>query len=517
MKNLEEDKEEKQAYIDKEILEKGYEPQEFFFYLRNFKNDGQNLDNWSLDELKEAIQEFHDFQLAQKLQDEEENDKNNPSRLLFGSGLEQNPRQTPQGQPIISNKQLPKIMPLLNQYQPGSYLEVTQLKPSIINKNSKRIRVRCVGNKVNQVTEFLFIKSNQLQFNIQTYPMKWDVVRIESDVYLLRKLLQLQFPHLLIAPLPARQEYKFTKKSIAKRLKYFERFFDSLCRSEQLCTYQILVEFLMIKHNNSKTFQEKMKAEEQLLTKQRQYLKPEVEHLSSFYGKVQTQLHPLAASFSLPVFIESYETILQNLFILGQELKEKSDVLCASFLKFQEILVKISQNHGDVCLPQLEIFAYLSKVFGTEGFVLSQQGDTIQEALKYLKFNLQYMPELKEIQQKSEYSVQKFKKAEKNFLTKREKVIQQLGQDNQSQVSKELIDRLLPVETKELEKSAQFMNYFTNQIFQEAKRMQFEMEYEGMKDNFRDLAKKIVVGLNQRNIQWSGIINSLEKIEFENI
>lgn len=42
------------------------------------------------------------------------------------------------------------------------------------------------------------------------------------------------------------------------------------------------------------------------------------------------------------------------------------------------------------------------------------------------------------------------------------------------------------------------------------------MEYEGMKDNFKDMIRKITGGLNQRNIQWSGIINAFDKVKFEN-
>ena len=62
----------------------------------------------------------------------------------------------------------------------------------------------------------------------------------------------------------------------------------------------------MIKHSNIKTFQEKMKLEEAALTKARNILKPEVHELSSLYDKVPTKLQPLAASFSLPVFTETY-------------------------------------------------------------------------------------------------------------------------------------------------------------------------------------------------------------------
>ena len=66
----------------------------------------------------------------------------------------------------------------------------------------------------------------------------------------------------------------------------------------------------MIKHNKPKTFQDKMKNEETFLSKNRNPLKPEMEELSSLYDKIPTRLDPLAASFNLPLFIESYENLL---------------------------------------------------------------------------------------------------------------------------------------------------------------------------------------------------------------
>jgi hypothetical protein len=97
--------------------------------------------------------------------------------------------------------------------------------------------------------------------------MKWEVIRSENDVYQIRKILQLQFPHQIIPPLPSKTESKFNTKSINKRAKYVQRFFNAVCKNEVLCTYQILVEFLMIRHNIVISFKEKMKKEEELLQK----------------------------------------------------------------------------------------------------------------------------------------------------------------------------------------------------------------------------------------------------------
>ena len=51
--------EQKQIYLRENILDKGYEAEDFVTYLTSKKGDeGMNLMNWSLDELKSVVQEY---------------------------------------------------------------------------------------------------------------------------------------------------------------------------------------------------------------------------------------------------------------------------------------------------------------------------------------------------------------------------------------------------------------------------------------------------------------------------
>jgi hypothetical protein len=49
------------------------------------------------------------------------------------------------------------------------------------------------------------------------------------------------------------------------------------------------------------------------------------------------------------------------------------------------------------------------------------------------------------------------------------------------------------------------MHYFANQVLQEVRRMQYQMEYPGMAENFKLLIKSYTEGLNQRSMQWSNV------------
>lgn len=51
-------REEKQEYLRVNVLEKGYESDVFISFLEDQRIDGANIDSWTLDELKSAVQEF---------------------------------------------------------------------------------------------------------------------------------------------------------------------------------------------------------------------------------------------------------------------------------------------------------------------------------------------------------------------------------------------------------------------------------------------------------------------------
>jgi hypothetical protein len=57
---MEDDKEIKQTYLRTEIMEKGFNTDEFVDFLLEKKGgeDGANVENWAMDDLKAAVEEF---------------------------------------------------------------------------------------------------------------------------------------------------------------------------------------------------------------------------------------------------------------------------------------------------------------------------------------------------------------------------------------------------------------------------------------------------------------------------
>ena len=52
------DIEQKQNYLINEIMNQNYDPEKFSYYISNLKENGTDLNNWTLEELKEIVISF---------------------------------------------------------------------------------------------------------------------------------------------------------------------------------------------------------------------------------------------------------------------------------------------------------------------------------------------------------------------------------------------------------------------------------------------------------------------------
>lgn len=85
--NAEEDKIKKQQFLITNIVEAGYDKQEFAEYMANWKDNGTDIDEWSLIELMDMVHDFQkqhhkirpqDSHHVQKHDEHKEEDKDQP-------------------------------------------------------------------------------------------------------------------------------------------------------------------------------------------------------------------------------------------------------------------------------------------------------------------------------------------------------------------------------------------------------------------------------------------------------
>ena len=87
MKDETSDIEEKQQYLIEEILKKNYNADKFSDYMKNLKENGTELSNWTFDELKQVVQTYinqqnsNEINNSDNVEKEVENVRNSFSNL----------------------------------------------------------------------------------------------------------------------------------------------------------------------------------------------------------------------------------------------------------------------------------------------------------------------------------------------------------------------------------------------------------------------------------------------------
>ena len=134
------------------------------------------------------------------------------------------------------------------------FVPTSIIEPTLLN--SKRINIRVTEGSVKHGGLFA---ANYILYKISTEPLGWTISRKDMDFYQLRKILLKKYPYMIIPPLPVKKK-KEAEKSIRRREKYFTRFLQALCRSEEIKSDQYFCDWLQ--NDDTKEFTKTTKAAE---------------------------------------------------------------------------------------------------------------------------------------------------------------------------------------------------------------------------------------------------------------
>ena len=167
----------KQDLLKNEIIDKNYDKTAFINFCMSKKDNGDDLNNWTYEELSVVVNEFISSQKpAPEEQKEEEEIKTENIEKIEKFNAEEH-----------KNFKEKKIN--------CRKLESTEL-------NNKEISV-IVENPVT-VEGGIFGKS-YIKYEVKTAPFGWSVERRYSDFDTLRKLLQKYYPSFYVPPLPLKK------------------------------------------------------------------------------------------------------------------------------------------------------------------------------------------------------------------------------------------------------------------------------------------------------------------------
>lgn len=216
---------EKQEYLRKHILEKGYNADEFMEYLKKIKGEkALLLENWTQDDLSKAVEEF----IKLNIKDHNKlNDYNN------------------------EEKEKPQPAEDIQEFVKCKTNEITEI--SI--KNELNITV----SNPEVVDEGLFSKS-YVTYCIKTQPLEFEVHRSYPDFKWLRTKLASLYKNCVVPPL-FKEKYFMSNEEISKpkRMRALEMFLKELTIHPLLKNSELLFNFIATKDNKQfKLFNEKI-------------------------------------------------------------------------------------------------------------------------------------------------------------------------------------------------------------------------------------------------------------------
>ena len=208
--------EEKQKYLRENIIEKGYNPDKFLEFLSSKKGEsGTKLENWTIQELMDATQEFI---------------KNN--QIQIGINFEQNKENFS----LIIDKAEK------NGSQEDSYISCVLIEETPISKQNF-IEIKVSEPQVEKGGIFTFSYSTYL---IKTSPLNLEVRRRYNDFFWLYNILKTQFVNCIVPPFFRKE--KIDKIQTNNRIYFIEQFLNNISIHPLLRNSKIFYDFISIKN-----------------------------------------------------------------------------------------------------------------------------------------------------------------------------------------------------------------------------------------------------------------------------
>ena len=221
----------KQTLLQTEIIEKNYDKTAFINFCLSKKENGDDLNNWTLEELTQIVNEFVSSQTQTVSSSEPQNDA---PKTEGKEGENQE----------IKKEDIEKM-------EKFNAEETKNFKEKVINcrklektkLNDTKLVITVTNPK--EVDGGVFGK-NYVLYEVKTDPFGWTVYRRFSDFDTLRKLIAKHFPSFYVPPLPNKKmgNKRFEPSFINKRMKFLNLFINNLVQSESFKSSEILLSFL---------------------------------------------------------------------------------------------------------------------------------------------------------------------------------------------------------------------------------------------------------------------------------
>ena len=415
------DTQEKQNYLRQKIMDAGYDTNAFVEFLIEKKGDeGADVANWSLPDLKDVVQEFialnggndanEDNNQQQQQQEEEKNESNetnNEQKENKQQYQQQNNKSNECNYGILTNNTI-------------------HCEKAAIGEISNCDNIQITVGSFEKVEGKIFSKA-YVSYLITTLPFNWNVRRRFSDFEWLRQYLVANYSYCLIPSVPKKSKNltkmvgaNYDNEFLAKRSRNFEKFLNYIIIDPILKNTQVVYDFLSMTKDD----------EFQKMKKTADKAKNPVFSVSkavTIDGNANIEITENKEKYLNEIKDGSVqnENILKKINATIKALKEdlnnaveKLSDISRNFTIMKDKAMKFKENNSVV-----QSYVEMSSMFENFSLYLSRQRNLIFVDLKeYFKFVKNNFRSMKDFVHKTENLKNTFYKSFKNLKIKKEEL-----------------------------------------------------------------------------------------------
>ena len=441
----EKDQEEKQKYLRQNILDKGYDANDFIAFLESKKGEGaSDISNWSKIDLYAVVQEYI---LVHTKDNTNSKPKTEPSNNNTNTNTSNNNNINNNIEPKKeNNNNNDKNSKILNDYE--IIEDKSVIKNEMINDKKEKINSKnFVANDENFgmiVPDFIicqkaetnalnnqdnleitvsdpqkvdngFFSKAYINFLISTNPLNFKVRRKHADFVWLRERLSIIFNLNVLPRLPRKGKVN-GDNHIKKRMRNLERFLNYLLKDNLVKNSKIFYDFLTLEKDDD--FEKQKKIYNKLKSP------TEIREVKTLDGKLKIQVTEQSEKYFNKIKSNAAlnETVLKQINDTLKLLKLEMNATItriSSFFPMFDKLIKIRKSY----LPNnilSQSYMQLKNIFTSWVDILKKQNNfflkDVKEYLKLLGGNYHHMKELTELvdEQKNYY-----RKISRNLIAKK--------------------------------------------------------------------------------------------------
>ena len=441
----EKDQEEKQKYLRQNILDKGYDANDFIAFLESKKGEGaSDISNWSKIDLYAVVQEYI---LVHTKDNTNSKPKTEPSNNNTNTNTSNNNNINNNIEPKKeNNNNNDKNSKILNDYE--IIEDKSVIKNEMINDKKEKINSKnFVANDENFgmiVPDFIicqkaetnalnnqdnleitvsdpqkvdngFFSKAYINFLISTNPLNFKVRRKHADFVWLRERLSVIFNLNVLPRLPRKGKVN-GDNHIKKRMRNLERFLNYLLKDNLIKNSKIFYDFLTLEKEDD--FEKQKKIYNKLKSP------TEIREVKTLDGKLKIQVTEQSEKYFNKIKSNAAlnETVLKQINDTFKLLKLEMNATItriSSFFPMFDKLIKIRKSY----LPNnilSQSYMQLKNIFTSWVDILKKQNNfflkDVKEYLKLLGGNYHHMKELTELvdEQKNYY-----RKISRNLIAKK--------------------------------------------------------------------------------------------------